>query len=134
MTKKIILKISASFLLLSVIINPYIIGLCTNSDKYCIFGSLAHYIGKPFFYLSLSLLLLSLLVLVVRDEVFQTWIKFVYIWIPLSIISIFISPEYGNSLLPIEKDTVSIFFSSLFLVISLLVIFWKSISLRKKQL
>ena len=80
----------------------------------------------------LPVFLISIIVYKMRDEVYRSWIKFTQIWVPLTILLIIISPEYGNSLLPIEKGSVSFFMSLLFLVISLVIIITKSVSLRQK--
>ena len=80
----------------------------------------------------IPLFLLSLVTYKMRDETFHVWLKFTYVWVPLTIILTFLSPEYGNSLLPIEKSSVSFTMSLLFLFISLIIIISKSLSLRKK--
>ena len=75
----------------------------------------------------IPLFLLSLITYKMQDEIFHTWLKFTYVWVPLTIILTFLSPEYGNSLLPIEKSSVSFVMSFLFLLISLIIIITKSL-------
>lgn len=132
MTKKSVLLTSLVLLFISIIIDPYILGFCITDDKYCIFGSLAHLIGKPMFYIFSSLFLVSIITYKMREEVFKLWLKFTYVWVPLTILLVLISPEYGNSFFPIVKGSVSFFMSCLFLLISLIIIISKSLSLRKK--
>ena len=122
MTKKNNFIYSVVLVLVSLIINPYIIGLCGQSEKYCIFGSLAHSVGKPMFYLSFVLLILSIVVLLVSDFAFRNWLKFAYVWVPLSVLFMVFSPEYDSSLFPMDRGRVSFFMSTLLLVISLLII------------
>ncbi|MFZ2769563.1 MAG: hypothetical protein WA048_03105 [Minisyncoccia bacterium] len=61
-----------------------------------------------------------------RDVVFQAWLKFTYVWVPLTIIFTLIAPEYDPSLLPITKGVVSFYMSVLFLIISIVIITIKS--------
>jgi hypothetical protein len=70
-----------------------------------------------------------------RDEVYRAWIKFAYVWIPLSMIAIFLAPEYTNDwMLPITKGTVAFFSSALFILISLVIISLKYISLKRSTI
>ena len=75
--------------------------------------------------------LLSLITYRMTDQIFHSWIKFAYFWVPLTLITVALVPEYSNSLLPIEKGNVSFFMSLVFLVISLIIILTKHFSLRK---
>lgn len=84
------------------------------------------------FLIFIPLFLLSLITYKMRDEIFRTWMKFTYVWIPLTLILVFIAPEYQNSWLPIyEKGFVSFVMSFLFFLISLILILIKHISLKK---
>jgi len=132
MTKKNTFLVSIGLVFLSLVINPYVLGFCIENEKYCIFRSYSHTIGEPLFIISLSLMVCSLILFFMKDEVFKFWLKFAYIWIPLTSIFVIISPEYDSGLIPIEKESVSILFSVLFLLISIIIIISKSISLRKK--
>lgn len=83
--------------------------------------------------ITLPFFLISLIVRFLRDEVFHTWIKFALVWVPLTIFLVLISPEYNPSLLPInEKGFVSFSFSTLFLLISLIIIAWRYFSTRSR--
>ena len=83
------------------------------------------------FYPVFPLFLLSLIAYVLRDEVFRAWIKFVYIWIPMTMFLILIAPEYGNAFMPIVKGTVAAFFSLLFILISLGIFVVRSLQLHR---
>ena len=131
MTKKSVFQVSLIGFLLSIIINPYIVGFCSNSDKYCVFGSLAHSVGKPMFIIFLPLFLFSIVTYKMSDKIFQSWLKFTYIWIPLTIVLTLLAPEYGGNLLPIEKDSVSFAMSTLFLLISLILVIYKHLSSKR---
>ena len=84
-------------------------------------------------YLFPIIFLLSLITYKMKDIVFQTWFKFARVWVPLTIILVILSPEYGNALLPVEKGTVSFFMSALFLIISLIIIVYKSFQNSKSR-
>ena len=90
------------------------IGICKiSSSCIFIFDPIAEtlIIFVPFF-------LLSLIIYKMRDEIFKSWLKFTYIWIPLTIILTLLAPEYSQSLLPIfTKGFISFFFSIVFLVV-----------------
>src|SRR3989344_4264432 len=74
----------------------------------------------------LSLFLLSLITYKMRDEVYRAWLRFAQVWIPLSMLLIFLAPEYTSDwMFPVVKGTVAFFSSILFLIISLLLIAWK---------
>jgi len=89
--------------------------------------------GIIVFYPFFPLLILSLITYKMRDEVFRTWLKFTYVWIPLTMFLILIAPEYGNAFLPIEKGTVAGFFSLLYILISLLLITYKYFATRNSK-
>ncbi len=62
--------------------------------------------------------ILSLITYKMRDAVYQAWLKFAYVWVPLTIILTLIAPEYNPSLFPITKGVVSFYMSVLFVIIS----------------
>lgn len=83
----------------------------------------------------IPLFLLSLITYKMRDEVYRTWVRFVVVWVPLSMFAIFFSPEYADSfgiaLYPITKSSIAFVSSILFIIISLILIIWKWFSLRR---
>ena len=124
MTKKNIIIISiAGVVFFCLFIFSTQIGICKVNDLLCFqrFDTFAEHI-----LIFIPLFLLSLITYKMKDIIFQAWFKFARVWVPLSIILIILSPEYGNSLLPVEKGSVSFFMSALFLIISLIIIAYKS--------
>lgn len=106
--------------------NQLTFGICddvysTDSYKGCLDSS-AQTIGEPLFLLSFSLLLVSIFLFFVNDTVFKKWLRFAIIWFVLSFIFIVLSPVYsggwGPNFTP-TKELVSIWMSSLFVIISL---------------
>lgn len=72
----------------------------------------------------------SLITYFIREEIFRSWIKFTYIWIPISIfLVLFIPGGGGNSAFPslIDKELVSIFMSGLYFSISLIIVIFGSV-------
>ena len=104
------------------------IGICKSINLSCTetFDPIAEliFIFIPFF-------IFSLITYKMREEVFKSWLKFSYWWILLSIFFILITPEYSNSLIPVERDSVSLFLSLLFLIISSILIVYKHFSSKK---
>lgn len=60
------------------------------------------------------------------DRVYQSWFRFARWWIPMSMLAIFIAPKYsGNVLDSIEKGSVALVTSVIFIVVSLIIIGYK---------
>lgn len=76
----------------------------------------------PFFFL-------SLITYKMREDVYQSWARFAVVWVLLSMILIFLAPEYSSSfgitLYPVTKGSVAFISSLLFVIISLVLIIWK---------
>ncbi len=85
------------------------------------------------FFPVMPLFVLSLIAYSLREETFRAWLKFTYVWIPLTMLLVLTAPEYGNAFLPIEKGTVSFFFSLLYVIISLGILITMSLKAKKKQ-
>jgi len=103
------------------------IGICRYINTSCsqIFDPIAET-----FLIFIPLFFLSLITYKMRDIVFQAWLKFAYIWVPLTIVLTLFAPEYDPSLLPITKGVVSFFMSAIFLVVSLIIVFFKHRSIK----
>jgi len=78
------------------------------------------------------LLLISLIFSFTKKENFDFWIKFSTIYLLTSIFLVFLSPEYGNMFLRIEKVTVAIGLDVLFIIISPVIVFLRNRSLPKR--
>ena len=78
------------------------------------------------------LFLFSLITYRMRTEIYETWFRFARWWIPLSMLAIFLAPEYSHDwLYPITKGYIAFATSAIFLVISALIVVIKFVSLRK---
>jgi hypothetical protein len=64
-----------------------------------------------------------------RDEVYRVWARFAVVWVPFSMILIFLAPEYAGSfgiaLYPITKGSMAFISSLLFVIISLILVILK---------
>ena len=82
----------------------------------------------------IPLFFLSLITYKMRDDIYRVWLRFAYVWIPLSMLLIFLAPQYSSDwMYPIEKGTVAFFSSLLFIIISLILIASKYLSTRNKS-
>src|SRR3990167_8345875 len=91
---------------------------------------------EPLFFISGALLITVGPLLLVRDEVFSTWLKFAKWWLPLSLVLIILSPTDGSSaFFPalFSKELTSMWMGGLFVAISLLLIGVKSLQLKKSR-
>jgi len=77
--------------------------------------------------------ILSLITYKMRDTIFQSWLKFAYFWVLLTIILTILAPEYDSSFVSLTKGLVSFTLSAIFLLISLIIIIIKSFSSKKGQ-
>ncbi len=82
-------------------------------------------VGINFFPI-IPLFLFSLITYKMRDEIYRAWLRFAYVWIPLSMVAILLAPEYsGDWMYPVVKGTVAFFSSVLFALVSLGIIIWR---------
>ncbi len=84
--------------------------------------------------LSLPLFLLSLITYKMKEQVFNSWIKFTIWFVPLTIFLTFITPDSSGSFgLPaFGKGLVAFLLTALFTIISILIILVRSFTSRKK--
>lgn len=89
---------------------------------------------SPYIHLFIPLFLLSLITYKMRDEVYRAWVCFAYAWVPLSMLAIFLAPEYSTDwMYPVVKGTVAFFTSLLFVIISLVLIAYKYAASRRSR-
>src|SRR3989344_4622106 len=69
------------------------------------------------------------------ETIYQAWFRFARWWVPLSMLAIFIAPEYSHDwLYPIEKGGVALVSSIIFCLVSVAIIGFKYNSLRRREL
>ena len=106
------------------------IGLCGKEYNTC--WDFFDLLWPPFF-LGIPIFLISILTYRMREEIFYAWVKFGYVWIPLSLLIIFTTPTVDHSwaIGGLTRDTVTFVMSGLFLIISLILIAYKFFKLKK---
>ena len=135
-------KINLLLLLLSIagimvgysIIFPERVGLCVpNSvDRSCELKFPSSELGEPLYWGSVALASIFLILLFVPREVFKTWRKFAVPYIILATLLIAITPVHGNLATP-NREQVTWWLSGLYVILSLIVILYRHIRLRKTK-
>ena len=119
----------------SIFMNSIMFGICPVGTSICPF-KYTNTIGQPLVLFLGSLSLIFLILLFTKEAVWITWKKFGIWYIPLAALLIFITPSssggsFGYSM-GLDREGVTMFFSALFLIISLIIIAIKSWKLRGK--
>ena len=115
------------------VIDANKLGLCEIIDGVmeCLFNYNSYI--DPLMFFSLALFLISPFLFFISDKIFLKWLRFAVIWILLSIFLIAITPErHAFFVMDPDKEAVSIWMGSLFVILSLIQIIWQSIKARKK--
>jgi len=123
-----------------VLTNPVTFGLCQKTyyfgDSIRCSDTLLPMIGQVLGLFALGLLLFSIVTYFLREEVFRAWLKFAYVWIPVSMVLIYLAggSSGGGFGIPnvLDQEFVSLILASLFVLLSLVIIIVKSILLRGK--
>ena len=87
-------------------------------------------IAEFLFWFSIPLLIVLILLLFFRESVFQSWKKFALIYIPISIILVFLAPEYADSgfggvRYALDKERATWLLGGIFLITSIFIIIRK---------
>jgi len=105
---------------------------CEMSMRRCFWNG-DIYILRTIFHLSVPILISSIILFLTSDNIFKKWIKFAIGWIFVSLIAIAATPEYGGGFLDPDREQVSIWMSSLFLIISIILMIVWSVKERNKK-
>jgi hypothetical protein len=106
------------------------IGICPEFSR----GNCSDFFGEIAAVLSpvVLLFLFSIITYKMNGEVYKTWIWFARWWIPMTMFFVLITQESSNMLFSWSNKSTAGFLSLLFLVISLILIIYKSLKLRGK--
>ena len=104
---------------------PEKIGVCSPDDRECIYPR-AFSIGEPLTFGLIPFIPLLIILFFFSKEIFKTWGKFALVIIPLSIIVIISTPVSCHSILCFNKELMAWSLSILFLILSLIIIIYKS--------
>lgn len=94
------------------------IGLCSVTNLSCF--QKTDSVAKIIF-IFVPLFILSIIFYFLPDYIYRVWIKFIYVYIPISIILVIISPEFNHSLFQLDKIFVALFVSCLLVFISFII-------------
>lgn len=91
-------------------------------------------VAEPLFFLSVSVVSIAIVLFFLKDAVLRLWLNFAKWYLPVTVILIAISPTGEGGFLPplVTKEAASLWLGILFLIISLLLIAYKSYFLRGK--
>ena len=76
---------------------------------------------------------IGIVLLFMNKKVYTSWSLFSYFYLPISFLWIFFSPEDYSGFLPYDKFTLALPLAVLFVLISLLLISYKSLQLYRKK-
>ncbi len=104
-----------------------------NGSKDCLLDNLRIVFFEPLFFFSLALFFVSSFLFFVSDKVFVCWLRFTVPWFIASALLIALTPQSSGSFFPSnpEKESVSIWLSVLFVLISLAKLVWDTKTLRQ---
>ena len=117
-----------------IILTGAYIGPCEYNFGKCIGGN-SILVVRSLFHFSLSFLLVSPALFFVVDFVFKKWLRLSVVWFLFIVVLISIVPEYQGGWVGIgpEKESVSIWLSSLFVIVSLVKLVWDTRKLRQNR-
>lgn len=115
-----------------VIAHPLVFGICRELYNFggkvgCSDASI-ELLGEPLYVFGMSAMVPSLLLVFTRQGT-SLWYRFTMLWVPLSIVFIALTPSTSGTWMPIyfvSKSTMVLVMSGLFLIVSLILIAWKS--------
>ncbi len=122
----------ALFLFLGFLLIVSYFGPCDSKVMKCLGGN-SIFLTRTLVHLVIPAILSVAVLLLLSDSIFKKWIKFAVGWIFVSLIAIAATPEYGGGFLDPDREQVSIWMSSLFLIISIILMIVWSVKERNKK-
>lgn len=114
--------------------QPESIGLCPKEKTSVYYDCLEKYrnFSEPGSFLATALLISYVLVLLGRTILLKKWVKISAIYYILTLVMLFITPSVGDPLrLQLDRPQVALFLSTLYVIISLGLIAYKSWQAKK---
>ncbi len=130
--KKNIVAISG-FIVLAELFNDFY--LCSSIySETCFRTQYDDYIRVLLFWVSLAIFVVSLFTFFVSDKIYKKWLIFTSVWMVVTIASVILAPVSAGGPFGIgpDKESVSVWMSSLFVIISILMFIIMSVRERKK--
>jgi len=129
------LSVSVFFILLGFLfLVPDKVGICEQEMYRTCIDKLGDNIGQPLFLGSLALSLVFLLLRFLPPQYFSAWLKFGTWYIPLAAIAIIWAPVSGGDLFSFDKESVTWFFSGLYVIVCVVIILIKFVAGRMRGL
>lgn len=125
LTKKNILILSLSGTILVVLFGMLGMESCYRNTTCKMFRDWLSFESFSSSILFLPLFLFSLITYRMRDEIFETWVKFTLWWSGVTIILVILAPADDPSLLPITKLVVALASTAVLTIISSALVLWK---------
>lgn len=90
----------------------FLLFLPCDNTLYCT-GVMAEKLQYPFLW-SLLLIPISLFALVLKDEKYKFWIKYTGIFFVISMVIVYMTPEYGSGIVSIDRELTNWFFAGFY--------------------
>ena len=112
-------------------------GLCVRSYEWggdigC-FDKFPIALSDSLFVFAPAMFFFSLITYKMREAIFISWARFTYVWVPLSMMLILISDDSPGHLFVSAQEFVAMLLWGLYIIISLIIIVWKYLSLRRNS-
>jgi hypothetical protein len=113
---------------------PEIFGLCGKNDTICIDEYIYKYdtVAMLLLVFLIPIFFISVVLLFLREQVFNAWSKFSIIFLPIAIILVAITPKINGTLIGFDKESASLALATIFLIVSVFILAFKSFQLRGK--
>ena len=107
----------------------------TEFQWHCFFGQYTRTILEPLTFGLMSLFITSIFTFFISDKSFKKWLIFTAVWMISTVILVLLAPVSGGGPLGLgpDKELVSIWMSSLFVFISILMFIIMSVRERQKK-
>lgn len=131
-----ILTVSVITSLISLILAlPENFGLCSKNDIVCLHNYIDNFneIIQVIFIFSIPIIIVSFILLFLREQVFNTWLKFSIIFLLIAIVLIAMAPTVNGTLIGFDKETTTLWLATIFMIVSLLIVVIKSLHLRRER-
>lgn len=103
---------------LAIFVLDILLSLPCHGNLICT-GPAANYLEYPFLWV-LILIPLSLFALTLNDQKHKFWLKFTGIFFIISMVIVFLTPEYGTGIVSIDRELINWFLAGLYSFISII--------------
>jgi hypothetical protein len=103
---------------------PEIFGLCSKNDISCQHDYIDNFneIIQISFSFSVPLIVISLILLFLKEQAFKVWLKFAAIFLPIAIVLISLAPITQRTLIGFDREKITLILAAIFFITSLFII------------